>query len=677
MHNSLHRSLLRAMRWTAPLAWLLVVAPTFAAAPVWQDQAKLVTADTAALSTTLREYRSLTLNLTGLRSQLDNAPDENAGAAPLRLELPMPDGSMQPFDVYRTEVMAPELAARYPQIRSFVAQAVGHAEIQARLDDSPLGFSAMIRAPAGVTMLQPVKLGTASNYISFRREALGVSADPFRCLVGGNDTLTTPSIAPAPQTITGATIRTYRLAVATTGEYTQFFGGTVTLGLAAVVQAVNRVNGIYLTDFAVKFQLIANNNLLIYTDPATDPYTNDDGSTMLGQNQSTIDSVIGTANYDFGHVFSTGGGGVAYVGVACDASFKAQGVTGTGNPTGDGFWVDYVAHEMGHQMGSGHTFNTVDGSCAGNREPTLAAEPGSGSTIMAYAGICGPSDLQPHSDPYFHEASLTPIAARLTGSGGGTTCGTAVTSTNHAPVISAIPTKTIPAQTPFLLTGAATDQDGDSLTYAWEESDLGTQSPAEGDALGTNRALFRSYNPITSPSRMVPELLRVLGHDLTLGIPSGGDISGESWATTTRNLHFRLTVRDNHAGGGATQSADGIVAVTSTAGPFLVTAPIATAQWATGTSKTVTWNVANTTAAPVSCAAVDVLYSADGGQTFPTVLASAVPNNGAATVTAPATTTSHARIQVRCSNNIFFDISPGDFVIGGDIIFKDGFGVPN
>jgi len=526
-------------------------------------------------------------------------------------------------------------------------------------------------------MLQPTKLGTASSYISFRREALGVSADPFGCLVGGNDTLTSQSIAPAPQTITGATIRTYRLAVATTGEYTQFFGGTVTLGLAAVVQAVNRVNGIYLTEFAVQFQLVANNNLLIYTDGTTDPYTNNSGSTMLGQNQTTIDNVIGSANYDFGHVFSTGGGGVASLGVACTAS-KARGVTGTSSPDGDGFWVDYVAHEMGHQMGAGHSFNTVSGSCgANNRTAAQAAEPGSGSTIMAYAGICSPSNLQPHSDPYFHEASLTPIAARLTGSGGGTTCGTAVTSTNHAPVISAIPTKTIPAQTPFLLTGAATDQDGDAITYAWEESDTGTQSPPEGDALGTNRALFRSYNPTTSPSRMVPELLRVLSHNLNLGIPSGGDISGESWATTTRNLHFRLTVRDNHAGGGATQSADGIVAVTSTAGPFLIIAPTQTAQWATGTSKTVTWNVANTTAAPVSCAAVDVLYSADGGQTFPTVLASAVPNNGAATVTAPATTTTQARIQVRCSNNIFFDISPGDFTVGGDIIFKDGFGVPN
>jgi hypothetical protein len=675
MHNSSHSSLLRSMRWIAPLAWLLLAAPTFAATPIWQDRTKLSAADTAALSTTLREYRSLTLNLMALRSQLDNAPDEIAGAAPLQIELPMPDGTMQPFAVYRTEVMAPELAARYPEIRSFVARAVGHNEIQARLDDSPLGFSAMIRAPAGVTMLQPAKLGTASNYISFRREALGVSADPFRCLVGGHDSLTTQSITPAPQTITGATIRTYRLALAATGEYTAYFGGTVTLGLAAVVQAVNRVNGIYLTDFAVKFQLIANNNLLIYTDPATDPYTNNDGVTMLDQNQSTIDSVIGTANYDFGHVFSTGGGGVAAVGVACSAGSKAQGVTGTGSPDGDGFWVDYVAHEMGHQMGSDHTFNTVDGSCAGNREPSQAAEPGSGSTIMAYAGICGPSDLQPHSDAYFHEASLTPIVSTLAGSG--STCGTAVASTNHAPAISAIPSKTIPAQTPFLLTGAATDQDGDALTYAWEENDTGTQSPAEGDALGTNRALFRSYNPTSSPSRMVPELLRVLGHDPTLGIPSGGDISGESWATTTRNLHFRLTVRDNHAGGGATRSADGIVAVTSTAGPFLVTAPTQTAQWATGTSKPVTWNVANTTAAPVSCAAVDVLYSADGGQTFPTVLASAVPNSGATTVTAPATTTTHARIQVRCSNNIFFDISPGDFVIGGDIIFKDGFGVPN
>ncbi len=644
--------------------------------PLWQDRSAQSGSDTAALSAPLHDYRALDVDLAVLRTTLDSAPAEHSDSAPALLALPMPDGSVQDFAVYRTQVMAPQLAARYPQIRSYVAYAVDHPEIQARLDDSPHGFSAMIRGPAGVTLLQPAVLGEGSRYISFRRELLGASSEPFRCLVDDNTSLaaqlksaTHASAGPAPNTVTGANVRTYRLALAATGEYTQVFGGTVADGMAAIVQAINRVNGIYLTEFAVQFQLVNNNDSLVYTNSLTDPYTNTDGSTMLGQNQTNIDNVIGSANYDFGHVFSTGGGGIADVGVPCTAS-KAEGVTGLPQPTGDAFWVDYVAHEMGHQMGALHSFNSTNGSCGGgNRTASQAAEPGSGSTIMAYAGICSPSDLQPHSDPFFHAVSLFPISQVLAGSGG--TCGTVLVANNHAPVPNAGPDYTIPAQTPFQLTGSATDQDNDPLTYIWEEIDLGTASPPETD--DSTRPLFRSFVPTTSPSRNVPELVRILSHNLSTGIPSGGDIPGETWATTTRDLNFRLTVRDNRPGGGATASDDMVVHVTAASGPFLVTAPVGTAFWLGNSPQSVTWNVANTTAAPVSCAAVDVLYSSDGGQTFTATLAAAVPNSGSATVTAPNLLTSTARIEVRCHGNIFFDISPVNFTIVGDEIFKDGF----
>jgi len=221
------------------------------------------------------------------------------------------------------------------------------------------------------------------------------------------------------------------------------------------------------------------------------------------------------------------------------------------------------------------------------------------------------------------------------------------------------------------LTGSATDADNDPLTYIWEQMDLGTASPPETD--DGSRPLFRSFVPTASPTRLMPELARILAHDLTVGVPSGGDIPGEVWATTTRDLHFRLTVRDNHPGGGATVSTDAVVHVNAGAGPFLVTAPGAGATWPANAPRTVTWNVANTTAAPVSCANVDVLYSADGGQTFAAALATGVPNSGSATVTVPNLPTATARVQVRCSDNIFFDISPGDFTIYIDEIFADGF----
>ncbi|MGA9335024.1 MAG: reprolysin-like metallopeptidase, partial [Rudaea sp.] len=628
MRNDSRRSNRRRSSCICAFAFALLAMPyAFAGTAVWHDRSARPGEDTSTLDAPLREYRALNLDIAALRTTLDNAVDEGNGAAPLMLKLPMPDGGTTTFEVWRTQVMAPTLAAKFPQIRSFAGYAVGHPEIAARLDDSPLGFSAMIRAPDGVTMMQPTMPGNGPDYISFRREALGRTSQPFVCGVHDQPDVAPANLldhaqaSPVPRTSTGASVRTYRLALAATGEYTAVFGGTVADGMAAMVQAINRVNGIYLTDFAVQFQIVANDDLLVYTNAATDPYTNNDGATMLGQNQSNIDSVIGSANYDFGHVFSTGGGGIADLGVACASGLKAEGVTGLASPIGDAFYVDYVAHEMGHQMGANHSFNTNDGSCGGNRAGSQAAEPGSGSTIMAYAGICGPSDLQPHSDAYFHAISLVPIVSRLAGGGG--VCGTTTTPANNAPTVDAGADFTIPMHTPFELTGSATDVDGDTLTYNWEEMDTGTASPPESD--NGSRALFRSYNPTTSPSRIVPELARVLSHDLNTDIPSGGDIPGETWATTTRDLKFRLTVRDNHADGGATASDDMIVHVRADAGPFLVTTPLAAAAWPAGSGQEVTWDVANTTAPPVSCADVDVLYSDNGGQTFPTLLASAVP----------------------------------------------------
>ena len=613
--------------------------------------------------------RVLHLDEAALGELLERAPLELTEAAkagaPVLLPVPMPDGSLQRFRIQESPVMEPELAARFPEIRTYVAQGVDDPAATARFDRTPLGFHAQVLSPAGAVYVDPYLRGDTSLYASYyKRDLPRDERDDFRCLV--EDEAGAERAAAPASLATGQTLRTYRLALACTGEYSTAVANangqpvSVDTSMAAMVTSVNRVVGIYEVDLAVRMVLVANNVSLVFTSGASDPYTNGNGTTMLSENQSYLDGVIGSASYDIGHVFSTGGGGVAGLGVVCRAGNKARGVTGRGTPVGDPFDVDYVAHEMGHQFGGRHTFNGTAGSCGGfNRSATAAYEPGSGSTIQAYAGICSTVNLQPNSDPYFHGYSLDEMVA-YTNSGSGNGCAVQTATGNLEPTVDAGPTYTIPASTPFELTASASDPNGDALTYCWEQLDL-------GPALNTNTdngssPIFRSFNPTTSPTRQFPKVSDLVNNTTTFG---------EVLPTTNRTLSFRCTVRDNRAGGGGVAFDSTSLAVTTAAGPFAVTSPNAPTTWAGGSTQTVTWSVANTSGAPVSAPNVSVLLSLDGGFTFPVVLLAITPNDGSQTITVPNLPTSLARIKVKGAGHVFFDVSNANFTItagaaGGD-----------
>ncbi len=603
-------------------------------------------------------YRTLALDWTALHSLLANAPAGVAEAeiAGVILSLPLPDGSYGRFQIHQTAVMHPDLAAKFPEIKTYAGIGLDDPTAYARLDTTPKGFHAMILSANGRVFIDPYSRDAIDLYQSYYASDFvpNLPADFAPDVV-----LEPEGGAQKPEAITGAassggTLRTYRLAVAATGEYTQYHGGTVQLALAEIVTAINRVAGIYEREVAITFQLIADNDQIIYTDGDNDPYTNNDGFAMLAQNRDNLNAEIGFGNYDIGHVFSTGGGGVARLGVVC-GTFKAEGVTGRGHPIGDPFYVDYVAHEMGHQFAANHTFNSNSGFCSpvyDQWNEDTAYEPGSGSTIMAYAGICAPQNLQSNSDDYFHGISFDEIL-NFTTVGNGNICAAQSPSGNTPPSVNAGASYSIPLNTLFTLTGSATDPDGSaSLTYSWEQFDLGPAGSPNSPS--GNAPIFRSFPATSSPSRTFPRISDIVNNTQTIG---------EILPTYGRTLNFRLTVRDNQVpAGGVSYDATTVTAVTNT-GPFLVTAPNTAVIWTGNSNQTVTWNVAGTTAAPISCANVNISLSTDGGYTYPIVLEANVPNDGSQSIFVPNISTSSARVRVSCANNIFFDISNANFTI--------------
>lgn len=610
------------------------------------------------------KYRAVTLNKAALQKALKSSTPGKSNKETMLIDIPMPSGEIQQFAVSESSIMAPELAAKYQDIKTYKGRSITDPRATIYMDVTPKGFHAMILRPNGTVFIDPYYRNSDEHYVSYLKKDYSYGkVSSWSCHyhhAQEEPKKHDPSTEPTDQEIklekSNASIkmRTYRIAIATTGEYTAYHGGTVAGALAAINTTLNRVRGIYETELAVSFTLIADNDDIIYTNPSTDPYTNNDGGTMLGQNQTTIDNIIGSANYDVGHVFSTGGGGIAGLGVICNNNSKARGVTGSGAPVGDPFDVDFVAHELGHQFAGNHTWNGVGGSCSpGNNNPSTSYEPGSGSTIQAYAGICGAANIQSNSDDYFHLANLIEMRAHVT-DGSGATCGNAGAISNTTPIANAnakrINHKSIPARTPFELTGSATDANNDNLTYNWEQWDLGPQGNI--NAASTTAPIFRSFEPTTSPTRIFPKLSSILNNTTS---------TGEVLPTVSRSLSFQLIARDDNTDASGYDADRITLSVVGSAGPFKINSPNTAGTYSGSTN--VTWDVAGTDAAPINCGYVDILLSTDGGQTFTIPLANNVANDGSANIILPELNTSTARLKVKCSDNVFLDINDANFTI--------------
>lgn len=617
-------------------------------------------------SATVTQAEYFSLDVDEVRTFLNNAPlrteTENSE---VKIDIPLGNEKLINFEIFKTNTISGSLAENYPNINSFVGKSKTGESLRVSLTKQ--GFYGMIYSPeTGKTFyINPVAKDGVSHYMFEKNHSKNESF--FRCELESEVEEQTNSISSDGNEtfdVDDSTLRTYRLALSSTGEYSQFHinqageqNGSVAdqkaAVLAAMVVTVDRVNQIYERDLAVTLEIIDDNEDLIFLNAQSDPFTNQNGGVMLGENQSTVDNIIGRPNYDIGHVFSTGGGGIASLGSVCNPSQKASGVTGSPNPVGDPFDIDYVAHEMGHQFGANHTFNN---SCGGARSGSTAYEPGSGSTIMAYAGIC-PPNVQNNSDAAFHYISIQEISNYLDSNGG--ICAQETGISNTPPSINTLQDYTIPNGTAFKLEAEATDDENDVLTYTWDQLDNQTFNPQPPESVSPSGPNYRSTLPSSSSMRYFPNINSVLNGNLA-----------PTWEVTpevSRVLNFGLTVRDNNMNGGQVSTETMQVNV-SNSGPFQVTSQSEEGlNFEQGESITVEWDVAGTDSGDINTSNVNILLSTDNGENFDTVLASNTANDGSEEVTLPSDQVAFARIMVEAVDNIFYAVNDEFFAIDTEV----------
>lgn len=663
------------------------------------------------------KYATFRLNVNALKNYLREMPEEFTDEARLKsviIEIPMPDGGLAKFRIEESRVLAAHLQKDFPAWKTFQGYGIDDSGATARFDWTSKGFHGYIFTSKGTVYIDPFQENDTENYLVYYKHEFGKPTGNFSCRTDeglakllGIENL---NFDDSSSFSIGTNIRTYRIAVATTGEWAR--GTTMstdpqtvrTAALAALTTSVNRLDGIYRRELSVTLQLVnpsitndaAN---IIFDDPATDPFDNTDSEAQLTINHNTITARVGTPGFDVGHLYGTGGGGVASSPSVCRADAKGEGYSAREGFYGDPFTVDYAAHEVGHQFGASHTYNNSDpdGACT-TRSATDAFEVASGSTIMSYVGICNQRNLQQYVDtvfPMFHIRSLTQIIANIQDTNDGGSCGTAGANNNAVPTVNAGNSFMIPRLTPFTLTAAGNDADaGDvaNLLYSWEQYDLAPSASGQQgtpantydvDTDGVLRPLFRAYSPVSGNSRTFPSLTFILNPannnpagsnnpplDYTGTHPTNAPgavcetnvtcVVGENLPSVSRTMNFRVSVRDRRGG---MIDAGTTVAVAAAAGPFRVTTQDTATVWAGNSTQTVTWDVAGTTANGINAANVKISLSTDGGLSFPTTILASTPNDGTQQITVPNSATTQARIKVEAVGNIFFDINNVNFTI--------------
>ena len=629
-------------------------------------------------SENLIDYQEVIIDVEVYKASLLNTPmkgtiSQNRSSNTI-IELPIPNKNSQSFRVVESPILSQELSISRPDVKSYTAKGIDDPTATAKFNITSAGFYGVIKSVDGISIIEQIE---SNRYITYYDHDIVDHNNSFSCesdeTASSNDLL--PSSARLDSCFQyGDNLRSYELVLTCSGEFYALNGGTDPLVEAALLNRITQVNTVYETEIATTFTIV---EYLLNNNPATDPYSDPTNtSTSLTETENYINANVTASSWDIGHGFHeiTCGGGCGWAGraglaVVC-TSAKARGYTYLPNdiPTA----VTVLLHEFGHQFSNRHT----NYGCNSNNNCSRY-EPGQGSTIMSTGAGCDAGDFFASRTDYFSVASLQNMVdfqnsgLFVTGSscntvtiGGWSDCATLIPTGNNMPSSDAnannINGLVIPHSTPFVLNGSGSDADGTSgLTYNWEQYDTdysGSDAP-DDTAMSTTAPLFRSFPPSTSSERTVPQLSSILAGNVTTG-------TGEVLPSVARNLTWRLTVRDNEASGGGV-ACDQISLTVGSDGPFRISSQNATTAWMVGATETITWDVANTDSAAYTCANIDILYSVDGGVTFPTTLASGVPNNGSTTITVPAGNTNLGRIKIVCSGgtNIFFDINDVDILV--------------